>query len=142
MPPTIDVLEACISASISTGSLDDAHNGISLLLEIIEEPLPLLTDCLPRIVRLSLTTTCSNEVELELRNHASQVPLHHLNSLLRRGCRSVTAMRNVHTHHVMPSVLPGQPLETSLTRTEHMHAAENLGVQPKPDHQPRTRVRA
>lgn len=73
MAPTIDVLEACISASISTGALDDAHNGISLLLEIIEEPLPLLVDCFPRIVRLSLTTTCSREVELELRNHASQV---------------------------------------------------------------------
>lgn len=74
MPPTIDVLEACINASISTGALDDAHNGISLLLEIIEEPMPLLVDCLPRIVRLSVTTTCSREVELELRNHASQVP--------------------------------------------------------------------
>jgi hypothetical protein len=70
----LDVLEECIDATLTAaGSAHgDAHQGISLLLEIIEEPQALLQASTHRVVQLALKTTCSRDVDLELRSHACQ----------------------------------------------------------------------
>jgi hypothetical protein len=62
--------------SAGEGAQDDAHAGVSMLLEIIEGRHPMLQQCMPRVIQLVLRTACSQAVDLELRGHACQVCCH------------------------------------------------------------------
>ena len=69
VPPALQTLVLCVER----GDEDGLSAGICLLLDLIEAPLPILTQSLPQVVEFSMNAALNREVSCSMRAYCLQV---------------------------------------------------------------------